>query len=59
MDKFKVLIVEDERITSEDIKTTLEKYNYEICGIVSTGEDAIKKAGETRPDIIIRYPLYI
>ena len=53
MDKFKVLIVEDERITSEDIKTTLEKYNYEICGIVSTGEDAIKKAGETRPDIII------
>lgn len=49
----KILIVEDERISAEDIKTTLEKFDYKVCGIVSDGKSAIEKAGKLKPDIII------
>ena len=53
MSKIRILIVEDERIIAEDIKVTLQKLNYEIAGIVATGEEAIVNAGELHPDIIL------
>ncbi len=49
----KVLIVEDERMIAEDIKFTLDQYNYAIAGIFNKGEDAILKIPETKPDIIL------
>ena len=49
----KILIVEDERITAEDIRYVLENVGYDVSGICSSGEDAIIKAGEFHPDLIL------
>ena len=49
----KILVVEDERITAEDIKSGLENAGYRVPAMVSTGEDAIDKAGKLRPDLVL------
>jgi PAS domain S-box-containing protein len=51
--KVKVLIVEDESIVSIDLRQTLIKLNYQVLDIARTGEDAITKALEKNPDIIL------
>ncbi len=48
-----ILIVEDEKIIAEDIKNTLVKFNYKVSEIVASGEKAIQKAEETKPDLIL------
>ncbi len=53
MEKIKVLIVEDEIIVAKDLESKLENYGYIIAGIASSGEDAVAKAGQTNPDIIL------
>ena len=53
MVKNKILVVEDESIVAEDLRRSLEKMEYTVAGIVYSGEDAIKKAGETRPDLVL------
>ncbi len=49
----KILVVEDERITAEDIKSGLENAGYRVPAMVSTGEDAVDKAGKLRPDLVL------
>lgn len=49
----KIMIVEDERITAEDLKEGLEGLGYEVPAIISTGEEAIQKAKELSPDLIL------
>jgi diguanylate cyclase (GGDEF)-like protein/PAS domain S-box-containing protein len=49
----KILIVEDERIIAIDLQRRLEKFGYTVLGIVATGEQAVLKAQETLPDIIL------
>ena len=49
----KILIVEDERITAEDIKYVLKSVGYEVPAICSSGEDAIDKAEEFHPDLVL------
>jgi len=49
----RMLIVEDEAITALDEQETLEEMGYEVIGIVDTGEDAITKAGELQPDVVL------
>lgn len=53
MSKTKILIVEDERIVAIDIKATLEDEGFEIVDIVISGEEAIKKALDLKPDLIL------
>ena len=53
MSKARILVVEDEIITARNIQNKLEKLEYEILAIASSGEEAIKKAGETRPDLVL------
>jgi len=50
----KILVVEDERIIAEDIKSTLLNFQYEIVSILSKGEEALEllKNG-TKPDLIL------
>jgi len=48
-----ILIVEDERITAEDMKDALESIGYKVPAVVYSGEDAIKNAGEFRPDLVL------
>jgi len=53
MPKKRILIVEDEAIVAEDIRLSLENMGYEVVAIASTGEDAIKKTRELRPDLVL------
>jgi PAS domain S-box-containing protein len=53
MSNTKVLIVEDEAIVAMDIKHRLENLKYNVTGIASSGEDALKMATETCPDIVL------
>ena len=48
-----ILVVEDERITAEDIKGGLQNAGYTVPAIVDSGEDAIKKTEEFKPDLVI------
>jgi len=49
----KVLIVEDEFITAHDISRQLKKLGYVVSGTVDSGELAIAKAAELRPDVVL------
>jgi|GEM_PF-780890 len=53
MNKKRILVVEDERIIAEDLRVTLEGFGYDVLEIISNGPDAIKKAGEYLPDLIL------
>ncbi len=49
----KILIVEDENIVAKDIQKRLVNLGYNIVDIVSTGEEAVKKAIATSPDLVL------
>ncbi|HNR25927.1 MAG TPA: response regulator [Methanobacteriaceae archaeon] len=49
----KILVVEDERITAEDLKAGLEFDGYQVPAICSSGEDAVQKAGKIKPDLVL------
>lgn len=53
MTKVNILIVEDEGIIAKDIKHTLEKLGYSVSAIAFSGEEAVKKAGEILPDLVL------
>lgn len=49
----RVLIVEDEQLTALFIKTLLVNNNYEVTAMALTGQEAIARALEHRPDLIL------
>ena len=53
MKKKQILIVEDERIVADDIKVILQKLGYAVSGIALSGEEALKKAEEVHPDLVL------
>ena len=53
MAKTEILIVEDERITAEDIRLSLGGLGYAVTGMASSGEEAIRKAEELHPDLVL------
>ena len=53
MPKEKILIVEDERVVAMDIQNRLKDLGYSVCGSASSGEDAVKKASELQPDLVL------
>ncbi len=53
MNPLKILVVEDEVIVAEDIAGRLKKLGYAVAGTVFSGEEAIKKAAETQPDLVL------
>ncbi|MFS8116949.1 MAG: ATP-binding protein [Microcoleus sp.] len=48
-----ILIVEDELLIAKNLSHKLEKLGYQIADIVSCGADAIQRAGEIKPDLIL------
>jgi len=53
MSKIRILVVEDEGIIGKDIERALTQLMYEVCARVMTGADAIAKAREFRPDVVL------
>lgn len=49
----KILVVEDEAIVAEAIAESLTKQSYNVVGIVTNGEEAIEKAAQTQPDLVL------
>ena len=51
--KPRILIVEDERISAEDLRVTLEGSGFEVAAMASTGESALAQADVLRPDLVL------
>jgi CheY-like chemotaxis protein len=49
----KILIVEDEEIVVLDIRSALVSSGYQVAATANTGDDAITKAMEVRPDLVL------
>lgn len=49
----KILLVEDDMIIAADISIQLSKLGYEVIGINTRAEDALKTIAENRPDLIL------
>ena len=49
----KILIVEDEIIIALDIQRKIEKLGFNVCGVATTGKEAIQIANEMKPDLIL------
>ncbi len=49
----KILVVEDQYIIGMEIKDRLETLGYDVPATVVSGEDAIGKTKELRPDLIL------
>jgi PAS domain S-box-containing protein len=49
----RILIVEDERITAEDLRDILTDLGYTVTASVSNGQDAIARAEETNPELAL------
>jgi PAS domain S-box-containing protein len=48
-----IFVVEDEAIVANDIKETLISLGYGVAGTAKSGESALEKIGETRPDLVL------
>lgn len=53
MSAIRILVVEDESIIAEDLKDSLVNLGYTVPSIESTGEKAIKKTEEIKPDLVL------
>jgi PAS domain S-box-containing protein/putative nucleotidyltransferase with HDIG domain len=53
MPKVRVLVVEDESLVARDIQNMLRSLNYEVLGVVSSGEMALQKASKSAPDLVL------
>ena len=53
MDQKNILIVEDEGIVSIDIRNILNRLGYYVCAVAFTGDEAVQKTEEFRPDLVL------
>ena len=53
MEKATILVVEDEAITAMNLQLQLQHMGYDVPNTVAKGEDAIDKAREIRPDLLL------
>jgi PAS domain S-box-containing protein len=53
MGKPSILVAEDEGVVAQDVEETLTDLGYTVSAVVFSGEEAIEKAGEIRPDLIL------
>ncbi|BAZ52861.1 two-component hybrid sensor and regulator [Nostoc sp. NIES-4103] len=53
MTNINILIVEDEAIVAKDLGNRLKRFGYTVPAIASSGQEAINKALEIRPDLVL------
>lgn len=51
--KGSIMVVEDEGVVSIDIRNMLQKAGYSIAAVAFKGEEAILKAEQSAPDLIL------
>ncbi len=53
MAKARIMIVEDEWTVAEEIKMILERLEYTVTSISSSGDEAIQNAEKDKPDLVL------
>ncbi|MEQ8926083.1 MAG: response regulator [Fulvivirga sp.] len=53
MEKVRVLIVEDELLIAEDLKSRLEEHDFSVVDVFDNGEEAISNIKNLQPDLIL------
>ncbi len=53
MKKKRIMVVEDEGVTALNIRSTLEDIGYSVTSTVFTGEEAVQKAADDKPDLVL------
>jgi len=53
MASVKILVVEDESIVAKDIQDILKRQGYDVPAIALSGEQAIEKAEQIQPDLVL------
>jgi len=48
-----IMVVEDEALTALELQKKLISWGYEVVGVVSSGEDAVEKSLDLKPDLIL------
>ena len=48
-----ILVVEDEGIVAQEIKSRLEKNGYTVCAVAHDGETAVAQAERQHPDLVL------
>jgi DNA-binding NarL/FixJ family response regulator len=51
--RYDVLVAEDEAIVALEIKQLLSRHNFNVVGIVRSGEDLIRESETKNPDVIV------
>lgn len=49
----RILVAEDERIVALDLAGALDELGYDVPATVASGEDAVHKVAELRPDLVL------
>jgi PAS domain S-box-containing protein len=49
----KILVVEDEAIVAESLKEQLEVFEYHVCGLAESGEEALEMIEQDLPDLVL------
>ncbi len=52
-EKARILVVEDEAIVAMSLQARLENLRYAVVGVVASGEEAIERAADLSPDLIL------
>ncbi len=53
MSRYRVLVVEDNRIEALDLIKIIQAHGYDLAGVAKSGEEAVKIAKEKNPDVIL------
>ena len=53
MELVNILVVDDERVVALDIRNTLERLGYAVPVVAVSGEEAVRKAREFSPDLVL------
>ncbi len=53
MTKYRIIIAEDDSITSKYLQRHLNSLGYDVVSVVSSGENAVKDAEMLSPDLVL------
>jgi DNA-binding NarL/FixJ family response regulator len=52
--RIRILIADDHPVIREIVRSTLERYpHFEVCGLAVDGAEAVEKAKEIKPDVVV------
>lgn len=48
-----VMVIEDDTLVAQDIALRIAELGYDIAGIMSSGDEALQKIGQLKPDLVL------